>query len=233
MGARVTINVLLPPNQPVEGAEITGINHDAWSASHRIWRGRTDVNGSFTWANIDTGTLGDRYTFKVAYTDPEGVSWSGSVSERINRPLTLKVTLSPEFSDNKSISPIVVSSLSASKEGERLLASMRELDSALNANLVQSALLLEVAIIELAIRLHLEKTGRYRREWDHLTPAVLVAFKEVDNAIGPTLVSQVRDLFSARNNLVHGPGKESIAALSQQGRATCISVIETLFGPRK
>lgn len=63
MGVRVTIRVELPNGQAVAGAQIQGENHDAWSEKHRLWSGTTDQSGSYTWENLDRGTLGDRYTF--------------------------------------------------------------------------------------------------------------------------------------------------------------------------
>jgi hypothetical protein len=232
MGARVTIRVALPPNQPVEGAEVTGVNHDAWSSSHRTWRGRTDADGTFTWANLDTGTLGDRYTFAATYTDPDGVSWAGSVSERINRPLTLKLILTPTAAGSSSISADAKGDLDSTQQGRRLLASLTELASVVDSNLVQSALLLEASIVEMAIRMKLERDGQFRGEWDHLSPSVLLSFKQVDDSLGPKLVERVRALYAERNRVVHGPGKDSVPALAQRGRETCIAVVERLFGPR-
>jgi hypothetical protein len=94
MGVRVTIEAKLPDGTPVRGASILGINHDAWSAKHREWTGTTGEDGTYTWDNLDKGTLGDRYTFRIESLDPRGGRWTGSVSDRVTRPRRFTVVLS-------------------------------------------------------------------------------------------------------------------------------------------
>ncbi len=93
MGVSVTIRVLFPDGRPASGAQITGVNHDAWSKRHRNWSGSTDPKGVFAWENLDKGTRGDRYTFSVEHTDDAGGRWHGEVSERIRGPQELLVVL--------------------------------------------------------------------------------------------------------------------------------------------
>lgn len=96
MGAKVTIKVELPNGKPVPGAAITGTNHDAWSSKHSVWKASTNQEGLYEFADLDTGTLGDRYTFDVVSRDVAGGTWVGSASQRVSRPLTLTITLQKE-----------------------------------------------------------------------------------------------------------------------------------------
>ena len=93
MGVQVTVVVKLPSGKPVAGAQIHGLNHDAWSEKHRDWKGTTDIDGRFTWSNLDKGTLGDRYTFSVTSPDVSGEKWIGEVSQRITGPVEVVVVL--------------------------------------------------------------------------------------------------------------------------------------------
>lgn len=93
MGARVTMRVELPGGEPARGAQIEGTNHDAWDPKHKSWPGTTGQDGTWTWTDMDTGTLGDRYTFGVSYTDPQGVEWAAEISQRISSSMTIPVVL--------------------------------------------------------------------------------------------------------------------------------------------
>jgi hypothetical protein len=93
MGANVTVTVKMPDGTPVVGAQLEGINHDAWAKSHKEWKGTTDEKGQHIWSNLDTGTLGDRYTFKVDHTDPSGGKWLGEVSERIRHDMDITIVV--------------------------------------------------------------------------------------------------------------------------------------------
>ena len=93
MGAKVTVEVRHADGTPVPGARIRGINHDAWAKSHKEWAGTADQSGKHTWENIDTGTLGDRYTFQVEHVDPKGMRWVGEESHRIKSDSEIVITL--------------------------------------------------------------------------------------------------------------------------------------------
>ncbi len=93
MGANVKVQVKLPDGRPAAGAQIHGVNHDAWSKAHQEWQGTTDDHGTHTWANMDTGTLGDRYTFSANHTDDQGGRWLGEVSERIRKDMEITIVL--------------------------------------------------------------------------------------------------------------------------------------------
>ena len=95
MGANVTVSVKMPDGTPVPGAQLQGVNHDAWSKAHKEWQGTTDQNGQHVWSNLDTGTLGDRYTFSVSHTAPDGGQWLGEVSERIKHDMEITIVLAP------------------------------------------------------------------------------------------------------------------------------------------
>lgn len=89
----MTVKVQTPDGAPASGAQIDGTNTNAWSDKNRKWPGTTLQDGTHTWANLDKGTLGNFYTFRVTYTDPTGVDWLGEHSERISGPTSLTITL--------------------------------------------------------------------------------------------------------------------------------------------
>jgi hypothetical protein len=93
MGVRLTVRVQFPDGSPVSGAQIRGVNHDAWSAKHRDWPATTDLSGTHTWDSIDKGTLGDRYTFSATATDLRGDKWVGEVAVRLSKDTDLVITL--------------------------------------------------------------------------------------------------------------------------------------------
>ena len=93
MGVSVTLRVQMPDGTAVSGAKIDGTNTNAWMDTNKKWPGTTRSDGSYTWSNLDKGTLGNFYTFEVTYTDPNGTEWAGKVSDRITGPRTLVVTL--------------------------------------------------------------------------------------------------------------------------------------------
>lgn len=93
MGARVKVQVKMPDGSPASGARILRINHDAWSKDHKAWRGTAGADGAYSWADLDTGTLGDRYTFQANVDDGQGGRWLGEVSERIRKDMELTIVL--------------------------------------------------------------------------------------------------------------------------------------------
>lgn len=230
MGARVTLTVMIPPATPVEGAEILAVNHDSWSASHREWQGRTESDGSFTWNNMDTGTLGDRYTFHVDYTAPDGVTWAGSISERIRSPVSLKLVLSPRFKELESISSSAERSLSRTPEGRRILGSLSELEQTLKGTLTFASIGLEVAILEDAIRLNLSESTQRRAEWDFLPLGVLVSLKGIYDRLEESLAERIRRLAATRNQIAHASDSGSLPQLAQSGLLVCLETLESLFG---
>jgi hypothetical protein len=96
MGGKVTVQVRQTDGKNVPGARILAINHDAWSKQHKEWNGTTDTSGDYTWPNMDTGLLGDRYTFTAAFQDEKGNKWSGESSHRIKGDSMVTVTLHKE-----------------------------------------------------------------------------------------------------------------------------------------
>jgi hypothetical protein len=93
MGAMVQVQVKMPDGSPAAGARIQGINHDAWSKEHKEWLGTAGPDGSYSWANMDTGTLGDRYTFTANASDDKGGQYLGEISERIRKDMELTIVL--------------------------------------------------------------------------------------------------------------------------------------------
>jgi hypothetical protein len=102
MGAKVTVTVNLPDGTPAIGARILGVNHDAWSKAHREWMGTTGNDGKHSWANLDTGTLGDHYTFTANHVDPKGGRWLGEISERIRNDMEFTIVLAKSPENGKS-----------------------------------------------------------------------------------------------------------------------------------
>ncbi|MCI4326030.1 MAG: hypothetical protein L3K16_00085 [Thermoplasmata archaeon] len=92
MGGKVVVQVRQADGSPVPGARLLAINHDAWSKAHKEWHGTTDTTGDYTWPNMDTGTLGDRYTFTAAFEDGKA-KWAGESSHRIKGDTTIVLTL--------------------------------------------------------------------------------------------------------------------------------------------
>jgi hypothetical protein len=89
----VTVQVKQPDGTIVSGARILAINHDAWSKQHREWHGTTDDSGEYVWPNMDTGTLGDRYTFTAVAEDGKNTRWAGESSHRIKGDTTITLTV--------------------------------------------------------------------------------------------------------------------------------------------
>lgn len=230
MGARVTLMVLVPPGTPVEGADILAVNHDAWGSSHREWEGRSESDGTYTWDNMDTGTIGDRYTFQVTYVDPEGVAWSGATSERIRRRVDLKVVLRPEFRKLQSVSSEVERRLSKSPAGRRLLAGLTELEITLKENLTHASLSLEVITLENAVRLWMGESKADRPEWGSLGLGVLTRLKVVNDRLGNPIAGRIEGFIEERNRAVHGVGKEALPQAVQIGSKLCVDALEVLFG---
>ena len=96
MGATVKVMVKMPDGTPAAGARIQGVNHDAWSKEHKEWHGTAGPDGAYSWANMDTGALGDRYTFKANVADEKGGRYLGEVSERIRKDMELTIVLTKD-----------------------------------------------------------------------------------------------------------------------------------------
>jgi hypothetical protein len=93
MGGKVTVQVQKPDGTKIPGARIVAVNHDAWAKQHKEWHGTTDASGVYTWPNIDTGLLGDRYTFSAAYEDGRDGKWAGESSHRIRKEALITLTV--------------------------------------------------------------------------------------------------------------------------------------------
>jgi hypothetical protein len=95
MSGRVTVQVRHLDGSKVSGARILAINHDAWSKRYRELYGTTDRSGDFTWPELDTRTLGDRYTFMVVAKDTNHGLWAGESSFQIKGDTTVTLTVAP------------------------------------------------------------------------------------------------------------------------------------------
>jgi hypothetical protein len=96
MGGKVTVQVRHVDGTNVPGAKILAINHDAWSKQHKEWHGTTDSSGDYTWPNMDTGMLGDRYTFTAVLIDGKNVKWAGESSHRIKADTVVTLTVAKD-----------------------------------------------------------------------------------------------------------------------------------------
>jgi hypothetical protein len=96
MGGKVNVEVRQTDGTAVPGARILAINHDAWSKQHKDWHGTTGTDGNYTFPNMDTGMLGDRYTFTAVFVDGKNVKWAGESSHRIKGDSTITLTLSKD-----------------------------------------------------------------------------------------------------------------------------------------
>ena len=99
MGGKVNVQVRQADGSKISGARILAINHDAWSKQHKEWHGTTDSTGDFLWPNMDTGTLGDRYTFTAAFEDGKGGKWAGESSHRVKGDMTVTLTMHKQSSE--------------------------------------------------------------------------------------------------------------------------------------
>jgi hypothetical protein len=230
MGARLTVRVTIPPETPVEGAEVLASNLDAWSSSRREWKGRTDSSGNCTWKNIDTGTLGDRYDIQVEYTDPEGLHWSGSASERVNSPRDVSVVLAPSYSGSLKIPSEVVTNLSDTSRGTRILAGLNELDSTLKAGWSLAAIGLAYLLVEEIVRLRLSEQGSYREEWDSLALGVILSLAAVAEQIDSQRLANLRRIADTRNRAAHGTGSQSVPALAIADAKVITELLIEWFG---
>ena len=93
MSGKVTVQVQKPDGTRVPGVKIVAINHNAWSPKHKEWHGTTDTLGTYTWPNMDTGLLGDRYTFSAALEENGDGRWTGESTHRIRHDTTITLTM--------------------------------------------------------------------------------------------------------------------------------------------
>jgi hypothetical protein len=95
MGERVTVQVCHQDGSRVSGARILAINHDAWTKRFREWHGTTDLSGECTWPDLDTRTLGNRYTIMAVAKDINHGHWAGESSLEIKGDTTVTLTVAP------------------------------------------------------------------------------------------------------------------------------------------
>jgi hypothetical protein len=95
MGGRVTVQVRHLDGSRVSGARVLAINHDAWRTQYRELHGTTDRSGEFTWPDLDTRTLGNRYTFVAVAKDTNDGRWAGESSFPIKGDTTVTLTVAP------------------------------------------------------------------------------------------------------------------------------------------
>jgi hypothetical protein len=93
MGGKVTVQVRQIDGTKMPGARVLAINHDAWTKRLREWHGITDAKGDYTWADLETGALGDRYTFTAVAKDTNDGRWAGESSQRVRGEMAITLTV--------------------------------------------------------------------------------------------------------------------------------------------
>jgi hypothetical protein len=96
MGGRVTVQVRHLDGTRVSGARVLAINHDAWRKQCREWHGITGPSGECTCPDLDTWTLGNRFTFTAVAKDSNDGQWAGETSYQIKGDTTVTLTVAPE-----------------------------------------------------------------------------------------------------------------------------------------
>ena len=107
MAADIRIKVVGTKKNPLEGAKVMAINHNAWDSSKKRYGPvKTNSNGEALFEKIDTGILGgDFYQFKVEYTK-DGVTFSKDEYKNIYAKdytisIVLNIEQTPEVVDKK------------------------------------------------------------------------------------------------------------------------------------
>lgn len=231
MGKTVSVTVKFPNGRPAISARILGFNHDAWDKKHHgEWHATAEEGGSHTFDNLDSGTLGDRYTFEATIVDEEGVRWSGEVSERIKRDVDLTIVLAPSYSVDVEIPSPVKRTLERSEEGRQLLEGIRELKAALGAGLLRSPVVVSTWILEGLIQIKAKAEGKWRDGFSALTFGQLVANKEILAMFPSGIQPRVLALADFRTPSAHNTGAAAHVAEGQLAASIVVDTAASWFG---
>lgn len=236
MGAKVVLKVLLPTEEPAIGAEIIGLNRNAVAEGAKQWNGTTLDDGTCTWENIDTGTLGDKYDFYCRYLDANSVEWIGNLSERIRggkTPIVRTVMLRQLFMDEWTefnITKDMENSLSQLDNGIELLNAMKEMSMAIKNRMSHSAMALSTYILEGIIKTMAKRKGAQDIErLDGLTFGELVNDKEVSRIISGGELDKLRGLNKFRNSSIHFKGVTTVIEEARIGARLIMSLLRELL----
>ncbi len=238
MGARFTLQVLLPSGKPAIGASITGHNQNAIDSGTVQWYGSTLEDGTFTWENIDTGFLGDKYDFHCRYLDQNSVEWFGNISERIktsSEPVTKTVMLRLLFMDEWtefSISKDTEAFLSKLDNGTEILGAMREMSMAIKNRMSHSAMALSTYILEGIIKsIALKKGVKKIERFDIMTFGKLIHDEEISKIIPVGELNKLRGLNEFRVSSVHFKGITPVIEEARLGAKLIMSLLKELVSP--
>jgi hypothetical protein len=230
MGARVTVVVSFPDGSLAPGVSLLADNRNAWNPRQRYWNGRTDSSGQFIWGNLDTGTAGDLFDFNASLVDETEVKWSGSATDRIAGPASVRVVLQPEFAGKLTLPTSVIENLSHSPEGRRVGEALVELQSAISSGLVDATLTLSTWILEGMIRSKLKVQKVWDDAWDSLTYGQLVSQKRVRDAIPEASRDRALAIADLRKPSAHFKAGKAVPADAQVAVTLVQELAITWFG---
>lgn len=231
MGARVTIYAYLPGKKPAVGASITGTNRNAWNKNVAYWKGIIGEDGSYTWDSIDTGALGDFYDFEARHVDEDGVKWTGLISERIKKPTTHTIILSPEFSTIQ-ISKEAIENLAGQEMGKSILEGIKELQTSLSAGLVHGCITLSTWNLEGLIRIEAKNQGIWDESYERRTFGELVNIKEINEMIPSKMRDRIKGVVSWRKPHAHFKGAKTMREEAQLVSHLVEDLTEEWFGKK-
>lgn len=236
MGVQFTLRVILPTEEPAVGADIVGYNRNAANPNMEQWNGSTLSDGTFTWGNIDTGTLGDKYDFYCRYLDSNSVEWVGNLSERIKgsrvpviRTVMLRQLFMDEWNEFK-VPQDIEDTLSRMDDGAELLNAMKEMSMAIKNRMSHSAMALSTYILEGIIKAMAKKRGiEGIGRLDDMTFGDLVNDKDISHLITKGELDKLRGLNKFRISSVHFKGVSTVIEEARIGARLIISLITELI----
>lgn len=231
IGARATIFVYLPGKKPAVGANITGVNRNAWNKKVGSWKGTIGEDGSYTWGNIDTGTFGDFYDFEAIYVDEDGVKWVGRISDRIAKPTDLAIVLSPEYR-TIHISKEAIENLAKQERGKSLLEGIKELQKSMSAGLVHASITLSTWILEGLIKIKAQNQEIWKEEYEQKTFGQLVSMEEVNKMLPVNMRDRIKGVANWRKPHAHFKGAKTVREEAQLVSYLVKDLAEEWFGKK-
>lgn len=215
MGAKVTVKVSLPDGTPAENARLLGRNRNAWDKSVAEWHGVTGPGGTWTWANLDTGTVGDFYDIYAELVDEVGVKWAAKTSDRINSGREIQIRLAASYTGQLTIPESAVRFLEANSDGRAVLASLDELKRAVGAGMIQGTITLSTYVLEALIRIVARSKDVWDVAWERKTYSELLEVPQVLGLFPPNVKDRARALADLRRPSAHYKYTTSMPAEAQ------------------
>lgn len=231
------IRVKFPNGEVASGAQIEGINRDAWATSARFWNGTTQDDGSYTWEHIDTGVNGDKYDFYCRYLDANGIEWKGEASDRLfasQMALIKEITLRQPFLDETldfSLPTDIEDSISKVEFGGELVASVKEMSFALKKGMAHSALTLSTYITEGFLRARAERLGKWKSDYERLTFGQLIENREIQELLPIGILDKMKALNQLRKPSAHFKGLSSAVEEAHIGAQIVTTLASDWFKP--